>query len=148
MTEAELFTRLGKPPVCRRMGDAFARHGGAVPHNPRNSWSARSDNTVAVSLVKDNLIPGRDGFEVRWSDRVVGKRRRPGWRDLLRNLAWAEEHCDGRFRLVVRAAKNRWWPLPDVVMRLVYFDRDSSDFRAESEESPIKITWTRTTEAH
>ena len=48
--------------------------------------------------------------------------------------------------LIADQGRSRYWALPEVVMRLNRFSPETGNFRAESEGSPLKLIWTRTTE--
>jgi hypothetical protein len=110
--------------------------------NPRQSWSARSNDgtTVVITLWRPGLKgkpfryvshSGTDS-EITWTD-TFGNRER------LENLIWAEEHCGGCFRAVVIVPKDetagKWeiaksWPI-ESVMRITSLNRKNGEFNAE-----------------
>jgi len=117
-------------------------HFGTRPRNIRWSWSARNEATATVVATL-----WRDQFE-REDGRLVyvrpapepGRRRRPRLTELVENLAWAEDHCDGRFRVIIAdvvdglASTRRikeCSPSP-LTMKLVLLDRDTGAFKAEA----------------
>lgn len=121
---------------------AFANFG-TVPRNARWSWSARSNDgrTVVATLWQDHfsksdgrLIYARPGF-------TEGEQKRPGFAEWLENLAWAQDHCEGRFHVISAIAKDKkanprsiaeCFPTK-IIMRLVKFDRATGEFVAEAE---------------
>ena len=114
--------------------------------NPRQSWSARSEDgtTVVITLWRPGLkgkpfryvsYSGMDS-EITWTD-TFGNRER------LENLIWAEERCDGCFRAVVIVPKDetatKWeisesWPI-EPMMRITSLNRKNGEFIAELAES-------------
>jgi hypothetical protein len=121
---------------------AFA-HFGTKPHNVQWSWSARSADgkTVVVTFWQD-LFERKDGrliYARPRQDAAIAVR--PGFHELMENLAWARDRCDGRFRVIVAKAKN---PNADrrsidacfpsqMVMKLTHLDVASGAFVAEAE---------------
>lgn len=66
---------------------------------------------------------------------------RPGFSEWIENLAWAEDHCAGRFCVIIAVAKDRH-AIPRAIedcvptkltMRLVRLDRTTGAFLAEAE---------------
>lgn len=120
-------------------------HFGAIPRNIQWSWSARSDDgqTVVVTLWKDRIIR-RDGRVLyEWAVSSADIRRRPGFGELMDNLAWARDHCDGRFKVIIAIAKDEradprsieeCYPVK-MVMKLTEFDLATGAFLAEAEKS-------------
>jgi hypothetical protein len=122
---------------------AAFEHFGAKPRNVQWSWSARSEDekTVVVTLWQDEFVR-RDG-------RLVYERggdpdnpdTRPGLRELMDNLAWARDHCDGRFRVISAVAKDRnarpraikECAPTKMIMRLTHLDVQLGAFTAEAE---------------
>jgi len=121
---------------------AFA-HFGTKPHNVQSSWSARSADgkTVVVTFWQD-LFERKDGRLIYARPRPdAAIAVRPGFHELMENLAWARDRCDGRFRVIVAKAKN---PNADrrsidacfpsqMVMKLTHLDVASGAFVAEAE---------------
>lgn len=60
---------------------------GTKPQNPRWSWSGRSAD-------------GKTDVTMPW----VGT---PGHKDLVENLKWAKEHCDGVVSVIIAIAKEK-----------------------------------------
>ncbi len=130
------------------LGESFDFFG-ARPANLRWGWSARNEATatVVVTLWTDQLCRKPDGtivYDVRSRDDLEWWRRRPGNRERLANLRWAEAHCGGRFRGVIVTCEAtdafirkivRRYPEPGLVMRLVEL-HDTGEFRAESVTPP------------
>ena len=126
------------------LGECFD-HFGARPANLRWGWSARNEatGTVVVTMWTDQLCQTADGtivYDVRARDDLEWWRRRPGNRERLRNLRWAQMHCDGRFRAVIVTCERtdayirkivRRHVDPTLVMRLTEL-HDTGEFRAES----------------
>jgi hypothetical protein len=123
---------------------AAFKHFGTKPKNIQWSWSARSPEgeTVVVTLWQDKF-KRRDG-------RIVYERQgifngspdtRPGFRELMDNLAWAQTHCHGRFRVITAIAKDvtaeprsiRECAPTNMVMRLTHLDMTTGTFSAEAE---------------
>jgi hypothetical protein len=66
--------------------------------------------------------------------------RFPGHQELIRNLAWARDHCGGELRTIIAKPKDRsasprsideCFPRPDIRMRLIHLDESSGDFVIE-----------------
>jgi hypothetical protein len=122
---------------------------GTRPANIRCGWSARNEatGTVVLTLWTDQLCTAADGrivYDVRARHDLEWWRRRPGNRERLANLRWAEAHTDGRFRAVIVACLAtdafvrkivRRYPEPTLVMRLTAL-HDTGEFRAESVTPP------------
>jgi len=136
------------PPRGWTLGECFDFFG-ARPANLRWGWSARNEATatVIVTLWTDQLcrLPdGRIAYDVRARDDLEWWRRRPGNRERLRNLRWAEAHCGGCFRAVVVSCERTdafvrrivgRYPDPALVMQLVDL-AETGEFRAESVAPP------------
>jgi hypothetical protein len=119
-------------------------HFGTKPKNVQWSWSARNEaeKTVVVTLWQDmfsrkdgKFVYVRPGFEPSEPD------TRPGFRELMENLVWARDHCDGRFKVIVAIAKDRN-AVPrsirecaptKMIMRLTHLDSDIGAFTAVAE---------------
>jgi hypothetical protein len=124
--------------------EAFS-HFGTTPRNVQWSWSARSDDgqTVVVTFWQD-LFSRKDGrLLYERSAPQQHLRRRPGFNELMENLAWARDHCGGRFKVIVAKAKDvkadprsieECFPTK-MTMKLVEFDAATGAFVAEAEGS-------------
>ena len=98
---------------------AAFEHFGTHPTNVQWSWSAKSDQSSHPHATKDGKIVvvtlWSDQFsnrEYKWSEYLPSK---PGYRELMKNLSWAQAHCEGRFSVIMatpKPAKNRVAPLP------------------------------------
>lgn len=121
---------------------AFA-HFGTKPKNVQWSWSARSEDgkTVVVTLWQD-LFKRVDGKLVYERPDTDGAHldSRPGFRELMDNLAWARDRCDGKMALIIAIPKDRnadprsiaeCFP-SKVAMRLTYLDTHTGAYSAES----------------
>ena len=120
---------------------AFA-HFGAKAKNVRWGWSARSEDgaTIVITVWDDEFDaddPAAVLTEYGHKD-LEWWRNRQGNRDRIKNLAHAEDHCDGLFRIVVATAKvptaiprqaTNFRPHPQV-MKLFRLDRQSGEFEA------------------
>ena len=130
------------------LGECFD-HFGARPRNLRWGWSARNEatGTVIVTMWTDQLCRRPDGtivYDVRARDDLEWWRRRPGNRERLADLRWAEAHCGGRFRAVIVTCERteafirrivRRHVDPALVMRLTDL-AETGEFRAESVVAP------------
>ena len=123
---------------------AFAAFG-TTPRNTQWSWSARSDDgkTVVVNLWQDRfkseggrLIYARPAYSPR-------ERKGRGFKEWVRNLAWARDHCEGRLHVIIAIAKDpnasprsiaECFP-SKMVMRLIEFDPVTGAFVAEAEST-------------
>jgi len=81
------------------------------------------------------LVYTRPGFDPDAPD------TRPGFRELMVNLVWTRDYCDGRFRVIVAIAKDRdthprsikeCFPHERLVMRLTHLDAATGAFTAEA----------------
>lgn len=116
------------------------------PSNIRWSWSARSDDgrTVAVTLWQDRFerggtaySPKADALDIKW----IGS---PGHKELVDNLKWARDHCDGEFRVIIAVPKDpaasprsikECFPHERLKMRIIHIDDGTGDFLAERIEA-------------
>lgn len=122
---------------------AFA-HFGTKPRNVQWSWSARNEatKTVVVTLWQDEFV--KDGTRLIYRRRASyaeASDTRPGFRELIDNLAWAADNCDGHFRVIVAIARDpkanprsirECFPNDRLVMKLVDFDRATGEYEAVS----------------
>lgn len=120
---------------------AFA-HFSTKPRNVQWSWSARNEDesTVVVTLWQDQfrnddgkLIYVRPAFDPAQPD------TRPGFRELMDNLTWAEANSASEFKVIMAVAKDvtahprsiaRCFP-SEIKMRLTELDVNTGYFRAE-----------------
>jgi hypothetical protein len=121
---------------------AFA-HFGTKPTNVQWSWSARNEATKVVvatfwqdqfSRENGRLVYARPGLEPGHTNAPLGLR------ELVDNLSWARDHCDGQFKVIMAIAKDvnarpgsikECFP-SKMTMRLVSPDPVSAAFRAEA----------------
>ena len=122
---------------------AFAAYG-AKAKNPRWSWSARSPDgkTVVLALWQE----GFSGKPMRYDGRAQDPTKAPwqatpGNRERIENLIWANDHCEGRFRIVFLKRDKRFdhpWRIEEpfvsenLWMKIMYLDRETGDFTAEA----------------
>lgn len=115
---------------------------GVVPRNPRWSWSGRSPDGTAVAVTL-----WQDGFEDKGTvyrsseDDVPGEwKSKPGFTELIENLAHARDANDGIVHVILAAAKDtkarprsidRSFPQPKLKMRVVELDENEGTFRLE-----------------
>jgi hypothetical protein len=117
-------------------------HFDTIPKNPRWSWSARSTDGTRVAVTF-----WQDRFEERGSiyrsaahsgdSKWLGS---PGHKELLENLLWSKENCDGLLHLIIaiprdphaepRAIKE-CFPQDRFRMRIVSVDAKNGDFLTE-----------------
>lgn len=109
------------------------------PSNPRWSWSGRSDDgkSVAITVWQDRFEKGIDLYRSHTHLGENGWQSRPGHNELIRNLAWARDNCDGVVRIIIAIAEDKTasprtikecFPRPDILMRVVELDESSGDF--------------------
>ena len=81
----------------KRTHKSCFEHYKVVPGNPRWSWSGRSADgkTVAVTVWQDRFEDGIDRYRSHTHLGDEGWKSRPGHNELIRNLAWARDNCDG-----------------------------------------------------
>jgi hypothetical protein len=122
--------------------EAFA-HFGATPRNVQWSWSGKSADgkTVVLTLWQDR-ITRKNGRVLYESGSLPDQvRRRPGFSELMENLAWARDHCGGCFRVIIARAKDRHADPRSIeecfpvkwAMKLIEFDPIAGTFTAEQE---------------
>lgn len=118
---------------------------GTKPRNVQWSWSARShDGQTVVATLWQDRFRRRDGrltYESQF-DPDGPRDTRPGFHELMDNLAWARDHCDSRFRVIVAKAKDinsnprsieECFPHEKLTMRLKRLDLATGNFVAEAE---------------
>ena len=129
------------------MGSDYTRRSafsffGTKPRNIQWSWSARNETTktVVVTLWKDLLKKEESGFCYRNPKPPAEVARRLGHGELIENLIWARENCEGRFNVIVAVARDpsedprkvaECYPIK-TVMQLADFDPVSGSFTAHS----------------
>jgi len=112
------------------------------PKNPRWSWSGRSADgkTVAVTVWQDRFEDGINLYRSHTHLNDEGWQSRPGHNELMANLAWARDNCDGEVRIIIARAKDRdvsprsiaeCYPRADIRMRVKNLDEASGDFILE-----------------
>jgi hypothetical protein len=114
---------------------AFASYGVTLV-NPNWSLSGRSEalGIVAVSIWRDE-IRGRGGWlfyeRTSWQGWYDG----PGRREFFENLQYAWDNTGGIVRIVASTREGRVriesFPLPNLAMRIAYFDATTGAFRLE-----------------
>jgi hypothetical protein len=117
---------------------------GVAPRNQRWSWSGRSPdgepNAVAVALWQDRFL--EDGRVYRSKPQPDEKWfGSPGHKELIENLAWARDNCDGRVRVITvivedkdvspRSIRECLPPHDDLGMRVVSLDESAMEFVLE-----------------
>ena len=85
--------------------------------DPRWSWSGKTDDgkTIAITCWQDRFEKGVDLFRSHTHFGETGWESRPGHNELIRNLAWARDNCDGVVRIIIIATPvdpNASPPLP------------------------------------
>ncbi len=118
---------------------AACKHFGVKPKNIQWSWSGRSDEKVAVTLWKDRFLEGGTAYE-SWQDDVPGAwLSRPGFVELIENLAFAQDNLDGIVHVIAAKAKDedarprsieRSYPTK-MRMKVTKLDRNEGTFRLE-----------------
>ncbi|MBR0551051.1 hypothetical protein [Stakelama marina] len=121
--------------------DAF-KHFGVKPTNIRWSWSGRSDdgNTVAVRLWQDRFEDGGRIYRSSSDDKPGEWKSRPGFVELIGNLAHARDHLKGVVSVILLIAKDkdakprsieRSSPAPNLKMRVAELDEGEGTFLLE-----------------
>jgi hypothetical protein len=118
--------------------DCF-NHFGVRWKNINWSWSGRSDERVAVTLWQDRFLEKGTAYE-SWHDDVPGEwRSRPGFVELIENLAYARDNLDGTVHVIIAVAKDkdarprsieRSFP-SQMTMRVTQLDEEEGKFRLE-----------------
>jgi hypothetical protein len=118
---------------------ACFEHFGTVPKNLRWSWSGRSLDGQVVSVTF-----WADRFEEK--GRIYRGRRRAsgvsqaGFTELLENLKWARDNCDGTLRIIIAIPKDpkanprsiaECFPHKTLRMRLTSLDEAAGEYVAE-----------------
>ncbi len=118
--------------------DCF-NHFGVHWKNINWSWSGKSDQKVAVTPWQDRFQENGSAYE-SWHDDVPGEwRSRPGFVELIENLAFARDHLSGVVHVIIAVAKDkvarprsidRSFP-SQMTMRVVNLDENEGKFRLE-----------------
>ena len=121
--------------------EAFASFG-TKPGNPRWSWSSRSEDGkhVAVTLWQDRFTDKGRVYR-SWDTDMPGEwRSRPGFTELIENLAHARDHTNGLVHVVLARAKDenavprtiaRCFPQPNLKMRVIALDTEEGTYTLE-----------------
>lgn len=95
--------------MAKKSHTACFGHFGTKPRNVQWSWSARNEGTktVVVTLWQDEFEWTPDGRRVYargpiWEHSRVS----PGHNELMANMRWALDHCDGWVKVIVAIAKD------------------------------------------
>jgi hypothetical protein len=121
--------------------DCFA-YFNTVPKNPRWSWSGRSvDGTiVAVTLWQDQFEDKGVVYRNSKHDVPGEWRTRPGFVELIENLAYARDHLDGVVRIILARPKDpdarpraikHCFPHEKMRMKVFELDTDAGTFKLE-----------------
>ncbi|PWE57273.1 hypothetical protein DEM27_06450 [Metarhizobium album] len=134
------------PPEKYSKLEAFGAFG-AEFSNIRWSWSGRSrdQNTVALTFWLDQWDENSRIYDdTGWgNDQKIVDRN--GNKERRENIKWAIDHLDGIVRIVMAEAKNpnaspkealRYWPDRSRLMRIVYFNQKTGEFKAEAVAQP------------
>jgi len=115
---------------------------GVVPKNIRWSWSGRSPDgqVVAVRLWQDRF-EDKGRLYRSWRDDEPGAfKSRPGFTELLQNLAFARDQLEGVVSVILLVAKDkaamprsieRSSPAPNLKMRVIELDQAEGTFLLE-----------------
>jgi hypothetical protein len=123
--------------------EAFA-HFGVTPTNVQWSWSARDEaKKVVVCTLWQNEFSRKNGRLTY--ERIKGgtwelSRKSPGFNEMTGNLAWAQDYCEGRIRVIIPKDKTviphsigECFP-SKITMRVIRLERETGEFVLESEE--------------
>jgi hypothetical protein len=101
--------RIGDDVPKRWTHTACFEHFGTKPRNVNWSWSARNEETktVAVTLWRHEFDKADDGTLIYERGPVdTTQRVRPGHTELMGNLRYAIDHCDGIVKIIIAVAKD------------------------------------------
>lgn len=115
---------------------------GVVPRNPRWSWSGRSHDgrDVAVTLWQDRFEEKGRIYRSWKTDRPGEWKSRPGFVELIENLALARDNADGAVHVILAQARDRdavprsiarCFPQPSLKMRVIELDEEEGTFVLE-----------------
>lgn len=119
---------------------------GVVPRNTRWSWSGRSGDgkDVAVTLWQDRFEEKGRIYRSWKTDRPGEWKSRPGFVELIENLALARDNADGTVHVILAQARDkdavprsiaRCFPQPNLKMRIVELDEEEGTFVLERVDS-------------
>jgi hypothetical protein len=122
--------------------EAF-EHFGVVPRNIQWSWSARSEErrTVVVTVWQDQFFRRNGKLLCEHPPFAEQVRRRPGFGELMENLTWARDHCEGRLKVIIAKARDigadprsieTCFP-SKMTLKLIDFDPSTGAYTAESD---------------
>jgi hypothetical protein len=123
---------------------------GTTPRNTRWSWSGRSADgrDVSVTLWQDRFEEKGRVYRSWQTDRPGEWKSRPGFVELIENLAHARDHADGLVHVIMAQARDRsasprsiarCFPHPNLKMRVVELDEEEGTFvleRADPGQAP------------
>jgi hypothetical protein len=115
---------------------------GVVPRNTRWSWSGRSDDgkDIAVTLWQDRFEDKGRIYRSWNTDRPGEWKSRPGFVELIENLALARDNADGAVHVILAQARDRdanprsiarCFPQPSLKMRVIELDEEEGTFVLE-----------------
>jgi hypothetical protein len=115
---------------------------GVVPKNARWSWSGRSldGQDVAVTLWQDRFEEKGRIYRSWKTDQPGEWRSRPGFVELVENLAHARDNLKGKVHVIIAVAKDkaasprsieRSFPQPSLKMRVIELDESDGTFVLE-----------------
>lgn len=113
-----------------------------VPRNTRWSWSGRSQDAsaVAVTLWQDRFEDQGRIYKGWQTDRADEWKSRPGFVELIENLAHAKDKLNGEIHVILAVAKDksavprsidRSFPQPNFKMRVLELDVEQGTFVLE-----------------
>lgn len=113
-----------------------------VAKNPRWSWSARNEarGIVAVTFWQDRFERGTALYRSHTHSHDPNWLRSPGLPELIENLAWARDNCDGVVRIIIAIPKDRnaspreikeCFPKPEIRMRVTMLNEATGEFVCE-----------------
>ncbi|MGX9120316.1 hypothetical protein ACWTU6_27175 [Mesorhizobium sp. BHbsci] len=84
-------------------------HFGTKPVNVNWSWSARNEDakTVVVTLWQDEFSRKGNRRVYERGPIWANSRNSPGHNEMMRNLRWALDHCDGWVKVIIARAKDK-----------------------------------------
>ena len=124
---------------------------GTTPRNTRWSWSARSADgaDVSVTLWQDRFEDKGRIYRSWKTDRPGEWKSRPGFVELIENLAHARAHTNGIVHVIMAQARTkeasprsiaRCFPHPTLKMQVVELDQDEGTFVLKRVEDPLPDT--------
>ena len=128
------------------VSDCYASYGVRLA-NARWSWSGRSDDgrTVVVTLWQDRFADAGRTYRSWDSDKPGAWRSRPGFVELISNLAYARAHTQGLVRVVLAKARDveasprsieRCFAQPNLIMRVVDLDMEAGTYTLSRADVP------------